>query len=91
MLAAIVNTVIMYMIANKLFAVRFTSKFYAFSFLLMIIGLIFPFLISNIYMRVIYAFVFLLVFITFTWKYFLSDEEKFFVASKLKIDFKYRV
>lgn len=91
MLAATVNTVIMYLVANKLFALRFTSKFNAFLFLFMIIGLIFPFLISNIYVRMIYAFVFILVFMNVTWKHFLSSEEKLFIASKLKMYLNYRV
>ena len=88
MIAAGMNALIMYIIAYKLFAVKFESRMNSFSFLLMMCGLIIPFYITSINIKIIFAVGFLTTFLFATWKYFLSVDEKSFLVSRLKINFK---
>ena len=84
-LFAAIDTFINYLIAHKLFGIKFQSNFSSVSFILMLGVLIIPFFITGILIKIIFAFVLLPVFITMTWKYFLSSEEKTFFVSKYKI------
>jgi O-antigen/teichoic acid export membrane protein len=84
MIMAAIDAVAMYSIANKLFAVRFENKLSIILFLLMIAGLVIPFFIQNFIFKIVFTSSLLLVFILTAWKYFLSDEEKHFIFSKLR-------
>ena len=85
---AIINVAILYFFANKLYSIRFKSKNVEFLSIALIIGLVFPFLISDIYLKVIFAICFVTVFTVIAWKYFLSSEEKVFVMKKINLRFR---
>ena len=59
------------------------------SLILILLGisvlLIIPFFLVNIYTKVLFAITGLTVFITFAWKFFLTDEEKTVISEKIKI------
>jgi O-antigen/teichoic acid export membrane protein len=84
MLMATIDAVMMYIVANKMFAIKFESQFSLIVFLCMILGLIAPFLIINILIKSILITIFISVYIFLTWTRFLSVEEKAFFISKLK-------
>lgn len=88
MIMAAIDAAAMYVVANRLFAVRFESKFNAISFLLMISALVIPFFINNVAIKGIFAVGLLSVFAFISWKYFFLYEEKYFVFSNLKMIFK---
>ncbi|MDP2363724.1 MAG: oligosaccharide flippase family protein, partial [Ignavibacteria bacterium] len=88
MISATINASVLYYCAYKLYSIRFKSRIKEYSFFPLMIGLVFPFLISNIYLRMIVTICFILTFPIIAWKYFLSNEEKFFIVSKLKFNFK---
>lgn len=83
--AAIIDTAVMYIFANKIFAVNFDSRLSLFSFCVMMIGLLVPFFINDIYLKVIYATGLLLGFLIMAWVFFLTKNEKFFFISKLRM------
>lgn len=83
--AAVIDTFINYLIAYKLFGIRFPSSFSAISFILMLGVLVIPFFLSSIYLKIIFSAILLFLFMIIAWKYFLSTEEKLFVASKYKL------
>jgi O-antigen/teichoic acid export membrane protein len=84
MLAAIVNVTTMYIIANKLFDIKFGTKFSIFSFSLMMGLLIFPFFITSLYLKLILTLGILPIFFYTSWNYFLTEEEKVFIISKIR-------
>jgi O-antigen/teichoic acid export membrane protein len=84
LIMATIDAVIMYLFASKSFAVKFGSNIYAVFFFVMVAVLIIPFFLNDLVTKVVFSFVYLLFFAISTWKYFLSDEEKFFIVSKLK-------
>jgi len=84
MLMAAADAVAMYIVAKKMFAIKFESQFSLNIFLCMILALIVPFLISDIIIKLIFIVLFICVYIYFTWTRFLSVEERSFFISKLK-------
>ena len=84
MIMAIFDAVAMYVVANKMFAIKFESKFSLIVFLLMMITLIIPFYMSGIIFKIIFGLIVPTIFIIITWNRFLSPDEKHFIVSKLK-------
>jgi O-antigen/teichoic acid export membrane protein len=85
MVAAIMDTIIMFTIASKKFSIKFISRFNTFSILSMIFGLTFPFCVTNLFVKTAFVCIFLSMFLILTWKYLLSKQEKIFLISKLKL------
>ncbi len=85
MLAATFSTLCLYLITNKMFAINFQSKFGLNSFLLMIFALAIPFVLNDIIVKIIFIVISISVFVIVAWKGFLSNDEKYFITSKLKI------
>ena len=88
MISATFNASILYFFAYKFYTIRFNSRIKKFSFFPFMIGFVFPFLVNDIYARTIFAICFIIIFPIIAWKFFLSDEEKFFIVSKLRFNFK---
>ncbi len=84
MLMATTDTVAMYIVAKKMFAIKFESQFSLIVFLFLILALIVPFLINDIIIKSILITIFISVYIFLTWTRFLSMDEKSFFISKLK-------
>ena len=87
MISATLNVSILYLIANKLYAIRFGSRAKELVPLPFIAAMTFPFLVSNIYIKIIFVICFLILFPIIAWRYLLSAEEKLFVVSKLRMNF----
>ncbi|MCJ7651735.1 MAG: flippase [Candidatus Lokiarchaeota archaeon] len=83
---ATIDAIGMYIVAHRMFAIRFESKFSLIMFLLMLSVLIVPFLLSNIIFKIILVVISLSVFILIAWNRFLSVDEKYFIVSKLKFN-----
>ncbi len=84
MAMATIDAVAMYFFASKMQHIKLHSKDYYVSFLLLLCGIILPFLFNNIYLKSVYVILFVSVFLIASWKFFLSVEEKSFIVSKLK-------
>ncbi|MDZ7626172.1 MAG: polysaccharide biosynthesis C-terminal domain-containing protein [Ignavibacteriaceae bacterium] len=80
-----VNTVIQFFIVNKIITAHFEFKFSNISILIMILSLITPFIINNLFFKIIFSFGMLLFFIIITWRFFLLKDEKMFLISKIKV------
>ena len=85
MLMATADALAMYIVAKKMFAIKFESQFSLIIFLSLIFALILPFLINDVIIKTILMVIFISAFISLTWKLFLSMEEKSFFISKLKL------
>ena len=85
MLMATADALAMYIVAKKMFAIKFESQFSLFIFLCLIFALFLPFLINDVIIKTILMVLFISAFISLTWKLFLSMEEKSFFISKLKL------
>jgi O-antigen/teichoic acid export membrane protein len=85
MLMATIDTMSMYTVANKMFAVKFESQFSLIIFLCLISTLIIPFLISDTLIKSILIIIIISVYLFLIWTRFLSIEEKTFFISKLKL------
>ncbi len=83
---ATIDAIAMYIVAHRMFAIRFESKVSLIIFLLMLSVLIVPFLLSNIIFKIILVVISLSVFILIAWNHFLSVDEKYFIVSKLKFN-----
>ena len=86
MISASINATILYILAYKLYSIRFTSRRKEMIIVPFLLGFIFPFLMGDIYMKIIFTMVFVGFFPFVAWKYFLSAEEKLYVFSKLKLN-----
>lgn len=84
-IAAVVDTLIMFFIVNKWYDIKFKSKSSIFSFIFLMLGLIIPFFITNLPVKIIYVSSILIIFMYFVWNYWLSAEEKIFIKSRLKM------
>ena len=85
MVGAIIDAAMMYIVAYKMFDVRFKSVFGVFAFLTMLVGLITPFFMPGLVLKLVFSILFLTLFLVFAWKYYFSSEEKIFIFSRLKI------
>lgn len=83
MIMASIDVTIMYIAAYKMSLIKFSSKANLLSFFIMIILLLIPFLISDVLVKIIFVVGFLLIFISVTWKYFFTREEKLFFVQNI--------
>lgn len=83
-LRIIIDTAIIFYIANIKFDIKFESRNSIYSFLLALVCLIIPLLFNNIYFNIFYSIIYLPIFIIIVWKYFISSEEKSFFFTKIK-------
>ena len=81
---ATIDAVSMYIVANKLYKIKFVSAANTVSFLIMLIVLIIPFFMSGLILKLIFTISYFSVYLIFAWKYFLSFEERAFISSKFK-------
>ena len=86
MFAAAIDAAIMYIVAYKIFNLKFESKLTAILFILIISMLMVPFFLNGIVPKIIFAVIFLSSFCIVTWKYFFSSDERVFITSKLKLN-----
>lgn len=86
-IAASIDVFIMYLAVNKRDKINFESKLSVFIFLFLIVILIVPFFITNIFAKLIFASLFLLFFATVVWNFSLSIDEKYFISSRIKLIF----
>ncbi len=84
MIAAAADALIMYSVAKRKFKVTFGSSLNLFTFLLMIIILFVSVFISSLQYKIIFALAVLSLFIILGWKHFLSEDERFFLKSRLR-------
>jgi O-antigen/teichoic acid export membrane protein len=84
MTMATLDAIAMYFFANKMRHIKIHSKPIYLSLMVMVLGLLLPFLINNVYMKSVYVIIFISVFIITSWKFFLSAEEKSFIVSNLQ-------
>jgi O-antigen/teichoic acid export membrane protein len=88
MIATIINVTILYLIANKKYSIKFESRIKGYSFISLLIGLILPFIVKSLFLKILLSSCLIIIFPIIAWKFLLSDEEKFFIASKLKLNSK---
>ena len=81
---ASIDAALMYTMANKFFTIKYESKLTLFNLSLLLSFLLLPFFIRSVYLKVAIIFLFLIFFISITWRYYLSTEEKFFLFSKFR-------
>lgn len=86
MIGAIADAALMYIFAKRTFGIKFKTKLSAFSFTLLIIGLVLPFLLSGFIFKLIFSLMFIFIFILITWKYYFSVEERYFIFSIFKMN-----
>jgi O-antigen/teichoic acid export membrane protein len=84
MIMAGIDASIMYFAAYKMSMIKLSSNYIVILFIIMIVLLIVPFLMSGIFFKVIFAIGFLIIFISVSWKYFLTTEEKLFFIQSVK-------
>lgn len=84
MLMASLDSIAMYLVAKKLFSIRFDSKSTVTIFLILIAMLVVPFFVNNIMLKTTLFLTFLALYILVAWKQFLSFEERKFIQTKLK-------
>ena len=80
MIGALADAALMYIFAKKTFGIKFKTKLSAFSFFLLIIGLVFPFILSG------FSSIYIFIFILTAWKYYFSLEERYFIISMFKMN-----
>jgi len=85
MIMAGIDAIIMFLVANKIFTISFESKFGTFSFIVMIVLLVFPFLTDILIIKLVLGFSVLLTYAIMLLNFFLSADEKTFLLSKLKM------
>lgn len=85
MFAATIDAAVMYIVAYRIFNIKFSSKITFFVFILIILMLMLPFFLSGIIIKSILIFVFLPSFCLITWKHFISSEERQMIISMLKM------
>ena len=85
MIMATIDAMLMYVVSYKVFSIKFLSTQSIFFFLFMISLLITPFLMTDLLYKVIVGIVFIPTFILITWNFLLSNEEKSFIISKLRM------
>jgi O-antigen/teichoic acid export membrane protein len=81
----VIDAFILFYISNKTIHSISSSKLSIFIFSVMISLLIFPIIINNIILKLFFGFFILLSFSITTWKFFLNNEEKTFLISKIKL------
>jgi len=84
MLAATASTATYFIIVNKMYNIKFEYKLFFFLFLIFISGVTIPFIINDIFFKIIFVSLLLLFFSILSWKYLLSNEEKSFIISKFR-------
>jgi O-antigen/teichoic acid export membrane protein len=84
-LRVIVDSLLMFLIANKFLVQNFTSKLFIYNLLLLTSLLIIPFFLIIIWVKCIFIFIALSILSFLTWKYFLDDEEKEMIFLRLKM------
>ena len=88
MIMAGIDAAIMYIAAYKTSMIKPSSKFYILSFVIMMILLIIPFFITGFLLKIIFVLTFLLIFVSVTWKHFLThDEKRFFIQNIKRLNF----
>ena len=88
MIATTINVSILYLIANKKYSIKFESGIKGYSFIFLLIGLIFPFFVKSILLKILLSSCIITIFPILLWKFLLSYEEKLFIVSKLKLNSK---
>ena len=86
MIMATIDAALMYLLANKMQRIKFYSKYGFISFLFVMLGLILPFLIHDIYAKLVYIICFAVIFPILSWRYFLSAEDKMIIISKIRFN-----
>ena len=84
MAMATIDAVSMYFFTSKMNHIKLHSQDFYLSLVLLVMGLIIPFSLNNIYLKSVYAIFFIIFFVITSWKYFLSEEEKSFIVLKLQ-------
>jgi O-antigen/teichoic acid export membrane protein len=84
LIMATLDALVMYIAAKKTFMIKFGSNIIAIYFFSMVAAFIVPFLLNDLVPKIIFSFVYIISFLIITWKYFLSNDEKFFLLSKVK-------
>jgi len=84
MVAAIFDAILMYILAYKVFDVKFKSLSSFSLFIAFVILIFISIIIHGLLFKLAFSLAVLLTFIICVWKYFLSAEEKNFFASKIK-------
>ncbi|MFA6598893.1 MAG: flippase [Ignavibacteriaceae bacterium] len=90
LLMAVVDSVAMNFLAVKIFSLNIQKNSKIFIIIPLLI-LIVPFILTSILVKIIFSGVFLLVFSFIAWKYFLVEDERFLMVSKIQSLFKRKV
>lgn len=84
MIGASINATILYLIAYKFYNIKFHSIATIILVFVALFAMTLPFMLSSILLKLSMAICFVLIFPLVVWKFFLSEEEKSFIVSKLK-------
>ncbi len=76
---AFIDTTIMYIVAYKMFKIKFDRNFSLFLLLTICPGIIFPFFLTSFITKVFFSIIFLIIFFIYAWKKILLFEEKNFI------------
>ena len=82
----IIDTIILFIIANMRFKIRFGSRSSSFTFFLTLAVLVIPLFLDNFVLKLSFSIIWLVIFITVAWKFLLSVEERNFLINKLRLN-----
>lgn len=85
MIMASIDAIIMNTIAHRKFSLKINSKVNLFFYVLLFIGLAVPFFINILSLKLIYSIFYISVFVYLMWNIFLTNEEKSFLLSKVRL------
>lgn len=86
LIAATIDCIINLILARIIFSINLEIKLITFLVIFIFAGLIPPFYIVELFfIKVIYTLILTILFIMVVWKYFLSDEEKGFIKTKIRL------
>jgi O-antigen/teichoic acid export membrane protein len=85
MVAATVNVSILYFIAYRYYGIKLVGKLKGIIIVSFFAVLILPFIVVSLSLKLLLAITFCAIFFIVTWKIILTDEEKLFIVSKLKL------
>jgi len=80
-----INTLIQFLVVYKKMRTNFKFRYRLLSFLFLALALIVPFIITGIYLKIIFVSATLLFFIIISYRFLVLDEERIFLVSKLEI------
>lgn len=85
MVAATINVSILYFITYRYYEIKFDDRIKKILILVMFAGLMLPFIVNGLVIKILLTITFIPIFVILSWKLILNEEERLFVHSKLRM------